>query len=293
MAISLSYLTNLYSAATSTLTGSANILGTSYGFANQAVSLSGQNPVTALSAAEKNEKRDVTVIAKSPAVTRAVNAFAAGVQGATSLEGLLKNPHVMEVLLTANGLADQVPYAALARKTLMSDLDDPKSLANTLSNGRWKSAVQTYDFAHKGLAIIQDPKVITAVSDAYAEYTWRHSLDATTPGLSNALAFREAASTITSVDQILGDPMMRAVVTTTLDIPLQIAFQPLKAQEKAISSRVDITKFADPKFVESFVQRYLIAAGKAAAATNNSYTNAYGLAPDLAALAVQSRGLLV
>ena len=44
------------------------------------------------------------------------------------------------------------------------------------------------------------------------------------------------------------------------DIPLQIAFQPLQAQEKAISARLDITKFKDPKFVESFVQRYLLAA---------------------------------
>ncbi len=53
---------------------------------------------------------------------------------------------------------------------------------------------------------------------------------------------------------------MRKVVTTALGIPLQIAFQPLQAQEKAISAQLDITKFKDPKFVESFVQRYLLAA---------------------------------
>ena len=86
------------------------------------------------------------------------------------------------------------------------------------------------------------------------------------PGLSNALTFRGEASTINSVDQILGDPVMRKVVTTALGIPLQIAFQPLEAQEKAITSRLDITKFKDPKFVESFVQRYLIAANNSSSA---------------------------
>jgi hypothetical protein len=31
---------------------------------------------------------------------------------------LLTNPAVMQVLLTANGLADQIPYTALVQKTL-------------------------------------------------------------------------------------------------------------------------------------------------------------------------------
>jgi 1-deoxy-D-xylulose 5-phosphate reductoisomerase len=107
-----------------------------------------------------------------------------------------------------------------------------------------------------------------------------------TPGLSNALAFKAQASTITSVDQILGNPTMRTVITTTLGIPQQIAFQDLTAQERAISTRVDITKFQDPKFVETFVQQYLIA--NAANASSSS-----SAAPDLTTLAVQGQGLLV
>jgi hypothetical protein len=103
--------------------------------------------------------------------------------------------------------------------------------------------------------------------------------------LSNALTFRSEASTITSVDQILGDPVMRDVVTTALGLPLQIAFQPLEAQEKAVSSRLDITQFKDPKFVESFVQRYLLAAGSNGSSTTTT--------PNMTALAAQSTGLVV
>ena len=87
------------------------------------------------------------------------------------------------------------------------------------------------------------------------------------------------------MDQILGDPVMRSVVTTALGIPEQIAFQPLEAQEKAISSRLDISKFQDPQFVESFTQRYLLAAQQQA--TQSSSTSS-----TLEALAVRAEGVI-
>jgi hypothetical protein len=283
MGTTLSYLTSLYAAGGAN--GSDSMLATLYGFASQTGTSSGQNPATALASAEQGQTKDIKATAAEPAVKRAVDAFAAGVSKAKTVQQLLANPAVMQVLLTANGLADQIPYTALAQKTLQSNVNDPKSLANKLTDTRWKPVVQTYDFANKGLAVIQDPKVLSTIASAYAEVTWRQSLDATTPGLSNALTFRGEASKITSVDQILGDPVMRTVVTTALGIPLQIAFQPLEAQEKAISTQLDITKFKDPKYVESFVQRYLLAA--------NSSTASTGTTPDINTLAVQSQGLIV
>ena len=280
MGTTLSYLTSLYSLNAST-TGSGSMLATLYGYGGQSLNSPGQNPVTALLSAEQRQTQDIKVTAAQPAVKRDVDAFTAGVGSARTVQQLLANHAVMKVLLTANGLADQIPYTALAQKALQSNVNTPKSLANTLADTRWKPVVQTYDFANKGLKIIQDPKVISTIANAYAEVTWRRSLDATTPGLSNALTFRKEASTITSVDQILGDPVMRKVVTTALGIPLQIAFQPLQTQEKAISARVDITKFKDPKFVESFVQRYLLAANSSGTTTNAN------------SLAIQAQGLVV
>jgi Protein of unknown function (DUF1217) len=284
MGTTLSYLTSLYGIGAGAASGADSLLTTFYGYAGQTNAV-GQNPVTALASAEQDQSQDIKATAAEPAVKRAVDAFTAGVQNAKTVQQLLANPAVMQVLLTANGLADQIPYAALAQKTLQSNLSDPKSLANVLTDTRWKTVAQTYDFADKGLTVIQQPKVISALADAYAEVTWRNSLDATTPGLSNALTFRKEASTITSVDQILGDPVMRTVVTTALGLPLEIAFQPLEAQEKAISTRLDITKLKDPKFVESFVQRYLLAANTNAAGA--------GTTQDLSTLAVQNQGLVV
>jgi hypothetical protein len=270
-----------------TQSGSAGLLQILYGGAGQTGTATGSQPIQALNQAEANQTRDIHATAKQPDVQRAIAKFTAAVQGATSVQQLLANPAVAQVLLTANGLADQLPYTALATKALTSDLSDPNSLINKLSDTRWKTVAQTYDFANKGLSVIKQPQVISTIANAYAEVVWRQSLDATTPGLSNALTFRQEASGITSVDQILGDPTMRTVVTTALDIPQQIAFQPLEAQEKAISVRLDLTKFQDPQFVESFTQRYLLAASQAASTGNSDTTQS------LSALAVQSSGLVV
>jgi hypothetical protein len=286
MSMTLSEISSMFGAGTSSGSTTTSLLGTLYGYTSTGASTSSVNPVTALNTAELNQTQDIAATAADPAVARAVNAFNKAVTGATSVQQLLNNPSVMQVLLTANGLADQIPYTALAQKALMSDTTNSSSLANTLSDTRWKPVAQTYDFANKGLSVIQSPSVISTIDNAYAEVTWRHSLDATTPGLSNALTFRAKASTITSVDQILGDPIMRTVVTTALGIPLQIAFQSLPAQEKSITSQLDITQFQKPQFVDSFVQRYLIA-------MNTNASTSTTTTPSLASLAVQAQGLLV
>ncbi len=281
MSATLSEISSLFGAM-STSSGSASLLDTLYGIGTQATNALGQNPIQALDQAEQNQTQDIAATAAQPAVARAVSEFTKAVQSATSPQQLLNNPTVLQVLLTANGLSDQVNYTALAQKALLSNVDDPNSLANTLSDTRWKTVAQTYDFANQGLSIIQKPQVISTIANAYAEVTWRQSLDQTTPGLSNALTFRSEASSITSVDQILGDPVMRTVVTTALGIPEKIAFQPLEAQEKAISSQLDLTKFQNPQFVEQFTQRYLLAAQ----AANSSSTST----PSMDALAVSGPG---
>jgi hypothetical protein len=240
-----------------------------------------QNPVVALQSAEKNETQDIKVTGARPDVKMAISQFTKAVSSAKTVAELLANPTIMKVLLTANGMQDQIGYTALATKALTSNLTDPKSLANVLTDTRWKGLATSLNLA-SGLKSIQSPAVIAAITAAYTKATWEAGEDAVAPGLSKALDFKARAASMTSVDQILGDPVIRSVVTTALGIPQQIAFQELRAQEKAISSRLDVTKLQDPKFVETFAQRYLIANSGSSSATST---------PDLTTLAVQGAGL--
>lgn len=247
---------------------------------------SNENPVTALNTAVADSAKDIAQTAKQPAVARDIATFRAAVASATSPAQLLKNPTVLKVLLTANGLGGQDQYPALAQQALLSNTKQSTALANTLPDSAWKSTASLYDFANQGLAVLQKPGVLDTLANGYAEVTWRNSLDATTPGLSEALSFRSSASTFTTADQILGDPTARTVITTALGIPEQIAFQDIGAQEQAITSHLDISKLQNPKFVETLTTQYLLAAGAAASSSGSSTSS-------LDSLAASAQGLVV
>ena len=268
--------------------GSSNatsgLLGALYGGPSTGSGVSGMDPLTALTVAQANKTTDVATEAKSATVARDIAAFQQGIANAKDITTALQNPNVLKVLLTANGLGSQTGFTALAQKALMSDPSDPNSLANQISgtNSAWLTVAQTYNFAKNGLAELQDPKVQAAITNGYAQTLWEQSLDQQTPGLSSAMQFQGNAASIKNVDQILGDPVNRDVVLTALNIPLQIAYQSIPAQEQAISSRLDVTKLQDPHFVQTLTQQYLLNKAQSSQGTS-SYS-------DLTSLAVQAGG---
>lgn len=259
MSISSSYLLSLYSGAGGSGTdASTSLLNIAYGNASAGTGSSGTDPVAALNAAEANQTADVKQTAAQSDVQTAIAQFTKAVNGAKSVGQLLANPAVLNVLLTAGGLSDQIGNTVLATKVLTSNLNDPNSLANQISDTRWKTLAQTYDFNTNGLAALQNPKTLAAVANGYAQITWENGQDQVTPGLSNALAFIQQAGTVTLVDQILGNTTLRTVVTGALNIPAEIAVQPLPAQEQAITAGLDIARLKDPKYVQQLAQQYLI-----------------------------------
>jgi hypothetical protein len=263
---SLDYASLFNFSGTTTTTDS--LLNTLYNFS---ATVTPTSALQSLQSAEANETQDVAQEAQQPSVQRDIATFTQAVQSATSVQQLLSNPTVLKVLLTANGLSDQVNYTALAQQALMSNPNDSNSLANTLSNTAWATAAKTYDFYDNGLSNIQQSSTIASIANAYAQQSWYNSLNATTPGLSNALIFRATAATdATSVDAILGNSVLRSVVTTALGLPEEIALQPLEAQETAITSRMDITQLQNPTFVDQFLQKYMIAEATSASSSTTS-----------------------
>jgi hypothetical protein len=266
--------------------GVSSILNTLYSgaAASSATAVSSGNPILDLKLAQQNETKDVAQEAKNPTVVRDLAAFTRGIANAKDINTALQNPNVLKVLLTANGLGDQVQYPALASKALLSNPSDPKSLVNQLSNTAWKTVAQTYNLATKGLAGLKNPTLQAQIAAAYEKVTWLNSLDQATPGLAQAMQFKEQARQIGNVDDILGDATNRAVVTTALGIPQQIAFQDIGAQEQAISKRLDISKLKDPQFVNTLTDQYLLAMQQ---------QNQSSAAPSLSSLSIQASGLVV
>jgi hypothetical protein len=289
VSVSLSSNINLLFSASNVGSSSSitSLLEASYGGGAGSTVFSSQNPILSLEIAQRNETKDIQAQAKAPQVQRDIAAFTKAVNSAKSAKDLLSNPTVLKVLLTANGLGSEASFPALAQKALLSNTKDPNGLANQLAstNTQWLATAQLYQFYSQGLSVIKKQSTISTLTNAYAEVLWRQSLDKQTPGLSNALYFIQNASKFTNATQILGDAIMRSVVTTALGLPQQIAFQPLTAQEQAINSRLDIAKFQDKNFVQSFTDRFL--------AVNQASQNSIGGgSASLISLAVQANSLI-
>ena len=279
----------LFSGSSSTADIATSMLTALYtgGNATASTAVSTGNPLTDLKLAQANETADVAREAKTPQVARDIAAFQAGVASAKDIQTALANPNVMKVLLTANNLASYTQYPALAQKALLSDPSQSNSLVNQLSDTTLLNTTKTFNFAANGLAALQNPQVVATLTNGYSEVLWRQSLEKATPGLSNALAFLSQASAIKTVDNILGDSVNRSVVLTALGIPREVAFQDLTAQEQAVSSRLDVTKLQDPKFVTSITDQYLLTMQQQA------QSSAAGSGQGLTSLAVQVSSLVV
>jgi hypothetical protein len=150
--MSLSTINLLYGSSSSTggidtslLTGGTTSSGTA--------AASSGTIKSALVSAQKNEAKQLAQVAKDPQVQRDLARYAKVVKNADSIEDVLNDPIARKVLMTANGLGADVDNVGLAKKALLSDPTDAKSVAVKMSsiNGGWLQFAQEFDLAKYGL----------------------------------------------------------------------------------------------------------------------------------------------
>lgn len=213
------------------------------------------------------EAKGVAQERRDPVTIRALDQFAKALGKATDLNKALADPRIQAVLLPALGLADKQGQTAILQRALTSDPADPKGLAARLG-GAWRSAAATLNLGKTGLDGLKDPATVKLLNEAYLSYQYRKGLDEQGAGVSDALYFKDKAAGVTDVYTLLGDPVMRRVVTGALGLPQGIAVQSVEAQARAISSRLDLEKLQKPGEVQKLIGRYLVSrAGTGAGAS--------------------------
>lgn len=237
------------------------MLTTLYGFGNAGGGggFGTGNAILDFQAAERLADREQEMVRKDPMIQREVEAFKKLLDKAETPEELLKDPRAIEFILRGLMVTDRIGQDALVRKTLLSDLDDKKSLANRLGDNRLRQATAMYEFHEKGLAVLKNEEVLEGLIDTYYQQRYEERLAERNPAFPDALYFRRIANDqdLTDPYDILGDPILRRVITTALGLPQEIAIQPVETQARAITSRLDLDKLQNPKFVESFIKRFL------------------------------------
>lgn len=204
------------------------------------------------------ETRALDRIAREPLQARALDQFRKAVERAPDIRTALRDPRVLQVVTAALGIPDGAQQAGLAMRALLSDPEDPKSLVNRLTDRRWKAAAEALRLDERGLDALRDPEVQARLADGLRRAKWREELEASQPGLGDALLFRDGAAKVDGPFGVLGDPVMRRVVTAAVGLPRGLAVQSVEAQARALEARLDLDKLRDPREVQRLAERYLV-----------------------------------
>jgi hypothetical protein len=204
------------------------------------------------------EAKGVAAERKDPVTITALKQFEAAVAKAKDVKSALQDPRVLAVLLPSLGLADQAAYPGLVQRALLADPKDGKGLLASLDS-RFKAAASTLDLKAKGLAGLRDPALLAKLESGYVQYQYQQGLDDKNAGMADALYFIQNAGAKTDVYGILGNAVMRRVVTGALGLPAQMAVQSVETQARAITSRMKVADLQDPKKVHALAQRYVMA----------------------------------
>ena len=200
-----------------------------------------------------------------------------------SIEELVDNRRLLRVALGSVGLGADIKNNAFIKKVIASDLENPKSLANRLSDMRYKRLASAF-----GVLGNEKPINLQSIDQAADKYL-RISFEAALGKKDNAMrlalyAKRELAelaseknSEKTKFYKILGTPQLRELFEIYLRLPKGFGRLDLEKQvdvfQRKINSRLgfdSISKFREIKNQNKLIEGYLLQSQLATSAAMTS-----------------------
>lgn len=198
--------------------------------------------------------------AKQPQVQREIDYFLENAKKLDSPEDFFKDRRLMQVALGAFGLEQELNYTARIKAIMTQDPEAKESLVNRMAEPRYKQISEAFGFFGSGVENLKDEKFLQDIADKYLTNQFEKNLGGGNEALREAAYFRrKVAETAEDGDiyKLMGDKVMRSVITETLRIPKETVNQSLERQARVIESKVKVEDFKDPAFVDKFLARFL------------------------------------
>jgi len=179
-----------------------------------------------------------------------------------SVSDLLANRKMVDFILVAKGLDPAKVSTAYLKKIFASDLNDPKSFANTESDPRFAEIAASFNFDKAGnvarLPMVGPQKrdQFLATQKNFLEQSLEQQQGDTNPGVRLALYFQRMAGHITSAYDILADKALSEVFRTTFDLPDQMASMQIDQQAKIVQKYLNLRDLGDPTKVAKLLSRF-------------------------------------
>jgi hypothetical protein len=190
-----------------------------------------------------------------------------------------RNHRLLKFVLSAYDLESEAQYPGKIRKILESDLTDIDSLANRFKDPRFLQLTKDLNFNAMGVTKLKLASTAQDLTTRYERIAYEKNLDEQAPGVRAAIEFNRRIKDVTLTSQLLGDTVMREVITVANNIPKEIAYQEVESQVTAVERKVDLNSLKnDQNEIEKMVLRYLtFKDGGFTSASSKSYlTNLFG-----------------
>ncbi|MET4277542.1 MULTISPECIES: DUF1217 domain-containing protein [unclassified Bradyrhizobium] len=194
--------------------------------------------------------------------TKDASEYQQAITGIDSVSDLLANRPMVDFILLAKGLDPRKVSTEFLKKIFSSDLNNPKSFANTENDPRFAEIVASFNFDSKGNVArlpMMGPQKRDQFRETQANYV-EQSLEQqqgdANPGVRLAIYFQRKAGDITSAYDILADKALSEVFRTTFDLPDSMAAMPIDQQAKFVDRFMKIKDLSDPAKVTKLLNRF-------------------------------------
>ncbi len=204
----------------------------------------------------QNLARYQAMTAAEPAVKSATAYYEANIGKVASIQDFVGNFRLLSYALDAYGLGDQVNNTALIEKVLEGGVSNPKSLANTLSNSRWKTFAAAFDFVGNGASSVSSASAVKTTTPDYVEQQLESDQGAQDVGVQLALYFQRVAPTISSEYGVLADQNLLEVAQTIFGLSPAISATNIDAHAQTLSKLMPLADLSDPKKLQQLTERF-------------------------------------
>jgi hypothetical protein len=195
-------------------------------------------------------------IAASTQVARDSAYYLDNIGKVKTVDDLLQNSRLYGFVLKAFDLDDMRYAKALIRKVLEGGIAESTSLANTLTDKRYRALAAAFDFPGNGPATTTTTAARQGTVDRYVETALEANVGKQNDGARMALYFRRMAPELTSLTGILADTTLLEVVQTTFGLSKGMSFQPIEQQTKLLGKHLAVADLKDPAKLEKLIVRF-------------------------------------
>jgi hypothetical protein len=187
------------------------------------------------------------------AVKTATSYYDANIGAVKSISDLVGNYRLLSYALNAYGLGGQIDAKGLITKVLEGGVSNPKSLANTLPDSRWKAFAAAFNFVDSGAPSPSSKSAVATTTSDYVEQQLESDQGDQDVGVQLALYFQRVAPTVTSEYGILADPNLLEVAATIMGLSPAVAST---LQPKTLSELMPISDLQDPTKLKQLTERF-------------------------------------